>query len=59
MHKKIHKREILLANICCDLQMEIPECVICRVHGLNTGALYRLLTDDEAATEDAEAQART
>ena len=49
IYKKSDKRDVLLANVRRDIAMKVPKRVICKVHGISAGKLYRLLTDNGAA----------
>jgi sirohydrochlorin ferrochelatase len=48
VYKKAQKREVLIANIQRDLKNRVPKTVICRIHGISTRTLYRLIVDNDA-----------
>lgn len=50
IYKKSGKREAgdLLSRVQRDLKNNVPKRVICRIHGIGTSTLYRLLNDAQS-----------
>ncbi len=49
IYKKSSKRspDDLVAQVRCDIKNRVPKRVICRIHGISTTKLYRMLNDGE------------